>query len=648
MDHVMSILYGQVRRRAEPDAPDGELKQFLISKEETERRAQEPREDAVARVVEKLADLLDGKLEFESEDDVNAWCNELDGEADDVSKKPNFGGPLDQALVQQNAAGAMLGVSNIYGIRQIMLASMMGAGNGQDFKNTLKLAAADLALRLATDASEQLQVKIKDVLEKAMKMSASRRGAPVASAAVQAGEAFVEMSGIIGYLENPTNQIFSPFGVVADITWYLTTRCNLPQLLYLDEQPYPANLEGFDVTKDVKCDYSTEQKTRKVTKQLPYTSGSSASEAIYEITLIAKIRLSTKNSLSVIKEFIQQCKNDRILSIKSDKLPMSVFELKRAFGAGGTYLTFSRELFITSKTLNNLFLPMDTMSTLKARLDRFLKHNPADPDSWYSRTGIPHTLGILLWGPPGTGKTSTIKAISKYTNRHLVQIFLDRIKTPEELRDVFFNEKIQPENSNEILEVPINKKIYVIEDVDATSKVVLARKQGDGGESDAESKTSPMTITLPDDFNDFDDNTQRNIVQKLARGLKNNGDTTTASTFTLSDLLNVFDGVVESPGRIIIMTSNHPEMLDPALVRPGRIDVKIKLGFMDAPSLSKMIDTFCDDGKVGDAVQLEKVTGKLTPARAMAIILGADCDREKSIKQLVQAADSPEDTDFKE
>lgn len=45
-------------------------------------------------------------------------------------------------------------------------------------------------------------------------------------------------------------------------------------------------------------------------------------------------------------------------------------------------------------------------------------------------------------------------------------------------------------------------------------------------------------------------------------------------------LLNVLDGVVDSPGRIVIMTTNHPDALDAALIRPGRIDKKIHLDFM--------------------------------------------------------------------
>ncbi|EFJ51652.1 hypothetical protein VOLCADRAFT_116304 [Volvox carteri f. nagariensis] len=43
----------------------------------------------------------------------------------------------------------------------------------------------------------------------------------------------------------------------------------------------------------------------------------------------------------------------------------------------------------------------------------------------------------------------------------------------------------------------------------------------------------------------------------------------------LAGLLNVLDGVVDTPNRIVIMTTNHPEKLDPALIRPGRINKKV-------------------------------------------------------------------------
>ena len=63
-------------------------------------------------------------------------------------------------------------------------------------------------------------------------------------------------------------------------------------------------------------------------------------------------------------------------------------------------------------------------------------------------------------------------------------------------------------------------------------------------------------------------------------------------SLNLQGLLNVLDGVVDTPGRIIIMTTNHPEQLDPALIRPGRIDKKLHLGYMGAGDISQMLEHY--------------------------------------------------------
>jgi len=60
----------------------------------------------------------------------------------------------------------------------------------------------------------------------------------------------------------------------------------------------------------------------------------------------------------------------------------------------------------------------------------------------------------------------------------------------------------------------------------------------------------------------------------------------------LAGLLNVLDGVVDSPGRVVVMTTNHPEKLDPALIRPGRINKRIHLGYVSAPSLCSMVEHY--------------------------------------------------------
>ena len=67
------------------------------------------------------------------------------------------------------------------------------------------------------------------------------------------------------------------------------------------------------------------------------------------------------------------------------------------------------------------------------------------------------------------------------------------------------------------------------------------------------------------------------------------------SGITFSGLLNAIDGVGASEGRIVFMTTNHIEKLDPALIRPGRIDVKMYLGNATSAQCKKLFMKFFPD-----------------------------------------------------
>lgn len=87
----------------------------------------------------------------------------------------------------------------------------------------------------------------------------------------------------------------------------------------------------------------------------------------------------------------------------------------------------------------------------------------------------------------------------------------------------------------------------------------------------------------------------------------------------LQGLLNVLDGVVDSPRRIVIMTTNHIDHLDPALIRPGRIDKKMILGFMDAVHVMAMLEhyfqTKLSDEQKGRVEIALKKSPQMTPAQ---------------------------------
>lgn len=179
----------------------------------------------------------------------------------------------------------------------------------------------------------------------------------------------------------------------------------------------------------------------------------------------------------------------------------------------------------TNKSLKNLYGA--SASAAKKRVEFFV-NNP----QWYVERGIPHTLGILMHGAPGCGKTSFIKAVARDTGRHVVNIKMGPTTTIQQVNNLFYTPRLSVlrEGATMAYDIPMEKRIIVMEDVDCLSCVVR-------------------------EVVDLDPDPHR---------------------VNLSILLNILDGVLETPGRIVIMTTNAPEKIDAALKRPGRIDVMIE------------------------------------------------------------------------
>lgn len=244
---------------------------------------------------------------------------------------------------------------------------------------------------------------------------------------------------------------------------------------------------------------------------------------------------------------------------------------------------FTMKPFYTNRKFSNLFGP--EIRAIKKRVDFFINNR-----EWYENKGIPYTLGVLLSGSAGSGKTSSIKCLSNETNRHIININLNNDITKTQLENLFFNELIVVFNvstgSTEKYYIPLDKRIYVLEDIDCQSTLVMERKL-----KNSETDTKPPEEKLVNiQTNPY--KTDNSFSKFVGSGADPNNDWTQTEKLDLSFLLNLLDGVLETPGRIVIMTSNYPEMLDHALIRPGRIDVAAKFTRCSHATIIEMMEFF--------------------------------------------------------
>jgi ATP-dependent 26S proteasome regulatory subunit len=196
----------------------------------------------------------------------------------------------------------------------------------------------------------------------------------------------------------------------------------------------------------------------------------------------------------------------------------------------------------------------------------FFMKNP----NWYKERGIPYTLGFLLWGEPGCGKTGFIKALMNLTGRHAISIKLNNNFNMNKLQELIYNDNI----SDDII-IPQSNRIIIFEDIDCMGELV---KEREDSEDDDTSETKEKKSKLKDE----DIMMEYSMMKEQFENYNNN----------LSYFLNILDGLHECPGRIIVMTTNKPEQLDKALVRPGRIDFNIHFTKASLKDIKNIIEFY--------------------------------------------------------
>jgi hypothetical protein len=151
---------------------------------------------------------------------------------------------------------------------------------------------------------------------------------------------------------------------------------------------------------------------------------------------------------------------------------------------------------------------------------------------------------FLFYGVPGAGKTKTARAIAQYHDCDVVVIRLGLMTNDNQLMSALFSKYISDYQTGELNLVPLRNRLYLFEDIDAESTATHRRKIG----KDAADEPHDKEV----------------IIDKKKDKL------------TLSGILNALDGVLKLQGARLVMSTNHPELLDPAILRRVTMQVEFK------------------------------------------------------------------------
>jgi ATP-dependent 26S proteasome regulatory subunit len=212
-------------------------------------------------------------------------------------------------------------------------------------------------------------------------------------------------------------------------------------------------------------------------------------------------------------------------------------------------------------------------------------------EEWYQDRDIPYSRGYLFYGNPGTGKTSMIKGLSLFNKRHIHYLMLNEVETDAQLMELMKS-------------INYKETIVVIEDIDAMLNIVKSRNMEQKSYDEYINEKDKDQKMTKEDWEKYENEKNR------------------PKSITLSGLLNVIDGVFSCHGRILIMTTNNPEILDEALIRPGRIDCKFLFDDCNNEQIGKLYEMFYSK-KLSEKNnnQLKNNTKKYSPAQITSVFL---------------------------
>lgn len=276
---------------------------------------------------------------------------------------------------------------------------------------------------------------------------------------------------------------------------------------------------------------------------------------------------------------------------------------------------------LPEKIANTIILKNNDKDYLVGEINHFINNK-----EWYVNHGYPYSLGLLLYGTPGCGKTSIIRYLSNLSERNTHYLRLSQVKSENE-----FNQLLK--------DVDLSTTILIMEDIDCATKAVHKRAEEiakcietaivENNDNDVENSVKDNHIIVINNTGERDSN-------KLYKEKEEN-------QVTLDVLLNILDGILTTPGQMVVMTTNKKNVLDEALIRPGRVDINLELHKCDVEMIRLLFDQFYKDILVEQVIDyitniyelIDKIDDDLhSPAHIMNVFRKYRNDPQKAIENI--------------
>ncbi|XP_055388468.1 uncharacterized protein LOC129617050 [Condylostylus longicornis] len=352
--------------------------------------------------------------------------------------------------------------------------------------------------------------------------------------------------------------------------------------------------EPIEVEQDVwvKCEEKSEDRPTSGGNQVMYV-------VTYKVCVYSK-KQTVHYLKKVVDRWLKEYKDYKRDQLSGKQLIFMVRFPEQDFNNNNSTPTEDVQFstFKTFRSFDNLFF--EKKDEVLHDINFFLHEK-----EWHKKRGLPDSLGILCYGVPGCGKTSFIKALLKKTNRHGVIFSVNRQTRLESIEKLMRSEVLCD------FPIPQDQRVYILEDIDAMGDLVTKRVNptDDKPEEEMDDEAKKEVITREKEEEIF----ERQLFKWLKYGISKSSD------HHLGFFLNLLDGLIETPGRIIVMTTNHIENLDPALIRPGRIDINIEFVKCSRVIVKQIISHFYNRG-IDDWELDEEVTDdQITPAELTQI-----------------------------